>query len=96
MVIIANTVGIFAGATEILESIFNIIDLDIAFDTTSAKHLTYAFGHIFANCAKYMAVIAVYEVLAEYTGHPWRSNKVMLNCLEFSNPTHINDLYTIT
>jgi cytochrome c oxidase subunit 1 len=49
-----------------------------------AKSLTYAFGHIFANCTIYMAVIAVYEVLSEYTGRPWKSNKAFLIAWNFS------------
>jgi cytochrome c oxidase subunit I len=84
MVLICNTVGILAGATALLESILNIINPNIAFDPMAAKHLTYAFGHIFANCTIYMAVIAVYEVLAEYTGRPWKSNKVFLIAWNFS------------
>jgi cytochrome c oxidase subunit I len=83
MVIIANSTGILAGATVIVASILNIINPAITFDPMLAKHLTYAFGHIFANCTIYMAVIAVYEVLSEYTGRPWKSNKVFLiawNC----------------
>ncbi|MDP4086813.1 MAG: cbb3-type cytochrome c oxidase subunit I [Bacillota bacterium] len=84
MVVIANSVGILAGATAIVESIINIIDPNITFDPLAAKNLTYAFGHIFANCTIYMAVIAVYEVLAEYTGRPWKSNKVFLIAWNFS------------
>ncbi|MGG1680306.1 cbb3-type cytochrome c oxidase subunit I [Neobacillus sp. NRS-1170] len=83
MVIIANSTGILAGATALVESIINIINPNFNFDPMLAKHLTYAFGHIFANCTIYMAVIAVYEVLSEYTGRPWKSNKAFLiawNC----------------
>jgi cytochrome c oxidase subunit 1 len=83
MVIIANSTGILAGAFVLVESVINIINPAITFDPMLAKHLTYAFGHIFANCTIYMAVIAVYEILSEYTGRPWKSNKVFLiawNC----------------
>ncbi|MDQ0197780.1 cbb3-type cytochrome c oxidase subunit I [Neobacillus ginsengisoli] len=84
MVIIANSVGILAGATALSESILNILNPNFAFDPMLAKHLTYAFGHIFANCTIYMAVIAVYEVLSEYTGRPWKSNKAFLIAWNFS------------
>ncbi|MCM3117789.1 cbb3-type cytochrome c oxidase subunit I [Neobacillus sp. MER 74] len=84
MVIIANSTGILAGATAIVESIVNIINPKFTFDPMLAKHLTYAFGHIFANCTIYMAVIAVYEVLSEYTGRPWKSNKAFLIAWNFS------------
>jgi cytochrome c oxidase subunit I len=84
MVIIANSVAILAGATALLESIINILNPSITFDPMVAKHLTYAFGHIFANCTIYMAVIAVYEILSEYTGRPWKSNKAFLIAWNFS------------
>lgn len=83
MVIITNTTAIIAGATVLVASILNIINPALAMDPMIAKHLTYAFGHIFANCTIYMAVIAVYEVLSQYTKRPWKSNKVFLiawNC----------------
>jgi cytochrome c oxidase subunit 1 len=84
MVIIANSVGILAGASALVESIINIINPNFTFDPLIAKSLTYAFGHIFANCTIYMAVIAVYEVLSEYTGRPWKSNKAFLIAWNFS------------
>jgi cytochrome c oxidase subunit 1 len=84
MVIIANSVGILAGATALILSIINIINPSFTFDPLLAKEFTYAFGHIFANCTIYMAVIAVYEILSEYTGRPWKSNKAFLVAWNFS------------
>lgn len=84
MVIIANSTGILAGATALVESILNILNPNFTFDPMLAKHLTYAFGHIFANCTIYMAVIAVYEILSEYTGRPWKSNNAFLIAWNFS------------
>lgn len=84
MVIIANSTGVLAGATALVMSILNILNPNMAFDPMLAKHLTYAFGHIFANCTIYMAVIAVYEILSEYTGRPWKSSKSFLVAWNFS------------
>lgn len=84
MVIIANSSGILAGAIVLIASIINIINPAIIMDPMLAKHLTYAFGHIFANCTIYMAVIGVYEVLSEYTKRPWKSNKAFLIAWNFS------------
>ncbi|WP_420489220.1 cbb3-type cytochrome c oxidase subunit I [Neobacillus vireti] len=83
MVIITNSTAILAGAIVLVVSILNIINPAISIDPMLAKHLTYAFGHIFANCNIYMAVIAVYKILSKYTGRPWKSNKAFLiawNC----------------
>lgn len=84
MVVICNSTAILAGATVIVFSILNILNPAIVIDPLLAKHLTYAFGHIFANCTIYMAVIAVYEGLSEATNRPWKSNKAFLIAWNFS------------
>ncbi|HJV44209.1 MAG TPA: cbb3-type cytochrome c oxidase subunit I [Bacillota bacterium] len=84
MNVIANSVGILAGAFVIVASILNIINPNIQIDPLMAKEFTYAFGHIFANCTIYMAVAGVYEILAMYTKRPWKSNKVFLIAWNFS------------
>lgn len=83
MVVIANSVSIVCGAVVLLLSIANIINPGIQPDPLLMKHLTYAFGHVFANCTIYMAVIAVYEILSKQTDRPWKANKIFLiawNC----------------
>lgn len=83
MVVITNSIAIVAGAIVIGTSILNILNPAITMDPMLAKQLTFAFGHVFANSTIYMAVIAVYEVLSQYTKRPWKSNKVFLiawNC----------------
>ncbi len=47
-------------------------------DPLLTKNLTYFFEHVFINATIYQAVIAVYEILPEYTGRPWKVNKVFL------------------
>lgn len=84
MVVICNSTAILAGAIVLVMSMLNIINPSITMDPLFAKHLTYAFGHIFANCTIYMAVIAVYEILAKYADRPWKSNKVFLIAWNFS------------
>jgi cytochrome c oxidase subunit I len=84
MVVIVNTSAILAGATVIIMSIINILNPSITFDPMLAKHLTYAFGHVFANATIYMGVIAVYEILSEYTKRPWKASKSFLVAWNFS------------
>jgi len=76
MVVIVNTAAIISGSTVIFMNIITIINPAFTFDPLLAKNLTFAFGHILANSTIYMAVIAVYEILARSTGRPWKSNKV--------------------
>ncbi|GGK08062.1 cytochrome c oxidase subunit 1 [Lentibacillus kapialis] len=78
MVIIVNVTAITAGATVLIMNAIHVINPAFTVDPLLAKNLTYAFGHIFANSIIYMGVIAVYEILQEYTKRPWKINKVFL------------------
>ncbi|MCC3355578.1 cbb3-type cytochrome c oxidase subunit I [Bacillus sp. REN16] len=83
MVAIVNITALVSGATVLTMSLINIYIPTITIDPLLAKNLTYAFGHIFANSIIYMGVIAVYEILANYTNRPWKANRPFLiawNC----------------
>jgi cytochrome c oxidase subunit 1 len=77
-VLIANTIGIVAGAAILTMSAVNLYVPAFAIDALLAKNLIYFFGHVFINTTIYMAVIAVYEIIPAYTGRPWKSNKALL------------------
>ena len=47
-----------------------------AIDPLLAKNMIYFFGHVFINATIYMAVIAVYEIIPEYTGRPWKTSRI--------------------
>lgn len=78
MVVIVNTAALISGTIVIIVNIVTVINPSFSFDPLLAKNLTFAFGHILANSTIYMAVIAVYEILARSTKRPWKSNKVFL------------------
>ncbi len=71
MVIIANSLGILAGAVVLVMSLINIYFPQVTLDALLAKNLTYWFGHMYINATIYMGVIAVYELLPRYTGKPY-------------------------
>lgn len=73
---IFNVVGIVVGAAVLVASIVNLLVPSFVVDALFAKNMIYIFGHIFINAAIYMAVIAVYEIVPEYTGIPWKSSRV--------------------
>jgi len=75
-VIIFNSTGIVFGAIVLVASIVNLLFPDFAVDALLAKNAIYFFGHVFINASIYMAVTAVYEILPEYTGKPWKTTKV--------------------
>ncbi len=78
MVIIANTLGILAGAVVLVMSLINAYFPDITLNALLAKNLIYWFGHMYINAAIYMGVIAVYELLGRYSGRPYRISRPFL------------------
>jgi len=78
MVFIVNILGIIAGAVVLILILVNLYVPSFEVDPLLTKNLTYFFGHVFINATIYQAVIAVYELLPQYTGRPWKVNKVFL------------------
>lgn len=78
MVLIINTIGILAGAVVLVLTLVNLYYPAMAIDALWAKNLIFFFGHVFINATIYMAVIAVYELLPQYTGRPWKISRPFL------------------
>lgn len=74
-VTIFNTLGTVVGAAVLVASLINLYSPGFEVDALLAKNMIYFFGHVFINAALYMAVIAVYEIIPEYTGRPWKPSK---------------------
>jgi len=77
-VTIFNTLGIVVGAAVLIASLVNLLIPDFAVDALLAKNMTYFFGHVLINASIYMAVTAVYEIIPEYTGRPWKSSRIFI------------------
>lgn len=78
MVLVVNVIGLVSGASIVVLSIVGVLDPSFAIDPLLAKNMIYLFGHIFINATIYMAVTAVYELLPEYAGRPWKVNFAFL------------------
>ena len=78
MVIIANSLGILAGAVVLVMSLINIFYPQVVLDTLLAKNLIFWFGHMYINATIYMGVIAVYELLPRYSGKPYPISRPFL------------------
>ncbi|WP_034493124.1 cbb3-type cytochrome c oxidase subunit I [Afifella pfennigii] len=72
---IFNVLGIVVGAAVLVASIVNLLVPGFTVDALLAKNMIYFFGHVFINAAIYMGVIAVYEIIPEYTGRPWKTTR---------------------
>lgn len=70
-VLIANSIGLLAGAVALVMSLINIFYPEVTLEPLITKNLIYWFGHMYANATIYMGVIAVYELLPRYTGKPY-------------------------
>ncbi len=79
MVLVVNITGIVAGAIVLVLLLINLFMPKFEVDALLIKNLTYFFGHVFINATIYQAVIAVYEILPEYTKRSWKVNKVFLS-----------------
>jgi cytochrome c oxidase subunit 1 len=77
-VLIFNTIGIVFGAAVLAASILNLLVSSFAVDPLVAKNAIYFFGHVFINATIYMAVTAVYELIPDYTGRPWKTTRVFI------------------
>lgn len=78
MVVIANTLGILAGAVVLVMSLINIFYPEMQLNALLAKNLIYWFGHMYINATIYMGVIAVYEMLPRYSGKPYPISRPFL------------------
>lgn len=78
MVIIANTLGILAGAVVLVMGLVNIYLPEMALNALVTKNLIYWFGHMYINATIYMGAIAVYELLPRYSGRPYPISRPFL------------------
>ena len=78
MVIIANVLGILAGAVVLVMSLINIFYPEMALNALLAKTLIFWFGHMYINATIYMGVIAVYELLPRYSRKPYPISRAFL------------------
>ncbi|MCP4490985.1 MAG: cytochrome c oxidase subunit I [Gammaproteobacteria bacterium] len=78
MVAIINIAGIAGGAVVLVLSLVNLYMPAYEFDALLIKNLIFFFGHVFINATIYQAVIAVYEILPQYTQRSWKPTRVFL------------------
>jgi cytochrome c oxidase subunit I len=75
VIIVFNGIGTVVGAAALTISLINLYLPSFTLDALLAKNMIYFFGHVFINASIYMAVVAVYEIIPEYTGRPWKASR---------------------
>lgn len=76
-VTIFNTLGIVVGAAVLVVSIVNLLFPGFAVDALLAKNMIFFLGHLFINASIYMAVIAIYAIMPEYFGKPYKTTRML-------------------
>ena len=76
IVLLFNSVGIVFGVIILVASIGNFLIPSFAVDALLAKNAIYFFEHVFINAKIYMAIKALYELVPEYTGKPWKTPRL--------------------
>lgn len=74
---LCGLISIFAGATAIVLQLIHWVNSSFYIDPLLIKNLIYFFGHIVMNMSMYMAAGIVYELLPQYAGRPWKSNRIV-------------------
>ncbi len=49
----------------------------VSSDALLMKNLTFFFGHVLVNLSMYLGLAVTYELLPQYAGRPWKTNKVV-------------------
>ena len=76
VVTIFNSIATVFGAVVLVASLVHLLVPGFDVDPLLAKNLIYFFGHTFINASIYMAVVAVYEIIPQYTGKPWKTTRL--------------------
>jgi cytochrome c oxidase subunit I len=74
--LIVCVAGLIA-AVAIVVLFFADVLAGIRSDSLLMKNLTFFFGHVLVNLSMYLGAALTYEVLPEYAGRPWKTNRVV-------------------
>lgn len=82
-VVLITTVSLIAGVASLLSGVvvlvlyFYEVFTGVTNDALLMKNLTFFFGHLLVNLSLYLAVGVLYDVFPQYTGRPWKTNKIV-------------------
>lgn len=76
--LIAGAVTTVFGAVLLLLYLFKWFAPSLELDTLLMKNLVFLFGHTLVNITMYLGLAVVYERLPQYSGRPWKTNRVVV------------------
>lgn len=74
---IANLTGLISAVVMLALYLLEFLGVTDVSDALLMKNLVFLFGHILVNVTLYLGVAIVYELLPEFTGRPWKNNKLI-------------------
>jgi cytochrome c oxidase subunit 1 len=81
--IVITTVSLIAGIASLLSAVIVLVLFYAEMltgtvnDALLMKNLTFFFGHTLVNISLYLGVAVIYELLPQYCGRPWKTNKIV-------------------
>ncbi|GAB1429903.1 cytochrome c oxidase subunit I [Ignavibacteria bacterium] len=84
--LIAGVMSFLIGAVFLLLLLLKYFEPSLSFDPLLLKNYVFFFGHTLVNITLYCCLGWVYELLPEFTGREWKTNKVLVyswNCTFF-------------
>jgi len=78
VIVIAGSLTTVVGAAMLFLYLLKWIDPSFQFDPLLMKNMVFLFGHTIVNVTMYGGLAIVYELLPEYTGKPWKTNKIVV------------------
>ena len=88
--VLITTVSLIAGVAALLSGVVVLALFYVELfagtsnDALLMKNITFFFGHTLVNLTMYLGVALVYEVLPDYAGRPWKTNRIVAiswNCV---------------
>lgn len=75
--LIANLTGLISAVVMLALYALELSGITQVSDALLMKNLVFLFGHIVVNVTLYLGVAMLYELLPEYTGRPWKNNRLI-------------------
>lgn len=75
---IAGVLALTTGGIMLVLFLLNWFTPEVLIDPLLMKNLVFLFGHTLVNLTMYFGVAIVYELLPEFTGRPWKTNKYVV------------------
>lgn len=75
--LIAGALTTVAGAVLLMLYLAKWIEPSLQYDALLMKNIVFLFGHTLVNITMYFGLAVVYDLMPEFSGRPWKTNRVV-------------------